>query len=131
MDGGSDLDAALAALWSDVPVQRCSAHEHRDLLAHAPEPPHEELSNHHKYMMHAEPAKVVENRGSVGQRSWGAIAIVFELLGQLDLIQHSFNAPLRRILQGRRRRAARIDAGSIASRPSRRRKLNKRLASNP
>jgi putative transposase len=26
VDGGSGLDKALAALWSDVPVQRCSVH---------------------------------------------------------------------------------------------------------
>jgi putative transposase len=26
VDGGSGLDAALAALWSDLPVQRCTVH---------------------------------------------------------------------------------------------------------
>jgi transposase-like protein len=28
VDGGSGLDAALAALWSAVPVQRCTVHKH-------------------------------------------------------------------------------------------------------
>ena len=42
VDGGSGLDAALAALWSDVPVQRCTVHKHRNLLAHAPERLHED-----------------------------------------------------------------------------------------
>ena len=37
VDGGSGLDKALAALWPDVPVQRCTVHKHRNLLAHAPD----------------------------------------------------------------------------------------------
>ena len=37
VDGSSGLDKALAALWSDVPVQRCTVHKHRNLLAHAPD----------------------------------------------------------------------------------------------
>jgi hypothetical protein len=36
VDGSSGLDKALAALWADVPVQRCTVHKHRNLLAHAP-----------------------------------------------------------------------------------------------
>ena len=35
--GGAGLDAALTALWGDVPTQRCTVHKHRNLLAHAPE----------------------------------------------------------------------------------------------
>lgn len=31
--GGAGLDAALAALWCDVPVQRCTVHKHRNLFA--------------------------------------------------------------------------------------------------
>src|SRR3954464_5794728 len=30
------LEAALSALWPTVPVQRCTVHKHRNLLAHAP-----------------------------------------------------------------------------------------------
>ncbi len=37
VDGAPGLEKALAALWSDVPVQRCTVHKHRNLLAHAPE----------------------------------------------------------------------------------------------
>ena len=37
VDGAADLEKALAALWSDMPVQRCTVHKHRNLLAHAPE----------------------------------------------------------------------------------------------
>ncbi len=41
VDGGAGLDRALAALWPDVPVQRCTVHKHRNLLAHAPDALHE------------------------------------------------------------------------------------------
>ena len=35
VDGAAGLEKALAALWSDMPVQRCTVHKHRNLLAHA------------------------------------------------------------------------------------------------
>ena len=44
VDGAPGLEKALAALWPDVPVQRCTVHKHRNLLAHAPERLHEEIS---------------------------------------------------------------------------------------
>ena len=43
VDGAPVLENALAALWSDVPVQQCTVHKHRNLLAHAPGWPREEL----------------------------------------------------------------------------------------
>ena len=43
--GAPGLEAALAALWPETPIQRCAAHEHRNLLAHAPKRLHDELSN--------------------------------------------------------------------------------------
>ena len=33
VDGGTGLEQALAALWGDVPTQRCTVHKHRNLLA--------------------------------------------------------------------------------------------------
>src|SRR2546429_4546661 len=36
-DGGQGLERAIAAVWDGVPVQRCTVHKHRYLLAHAPE----------------------------------------------------------------------------------------------
>ena len=36
-DGAPGLEKALAALWPDMAVQRCTVHKHRNLLAHAPE----------------------------------------------------------------------------------------------
>ena len=35
VDGGKGLEAALASLWDDVPVQRCTVHKERNLLARA------------------------------------------------------------------------------------------------
>ena len=38
VDGAPGLEAALVALWGeDLPIQRCTVHKHRNLLAHAPE----------------------------------------------------------------------------------------------
>jgi putative transposase len=34
----------IAAVWDGVPVQRCTVHKHRNLLAHAPERLHKEIS---------------------------------------------------------------------------------------
>ena len=36
VDGASGLEKAIAAVWDGVPVQRCTVHKHRNLLAHAP-----------------------------------------------------------------------------------------------
>jgi transposase-like protein len=44
VDGAAGLEKALAALWSDMPVQRCTVHKHRNLLAHAPDRLHDEIS---------------------------------------------------------------------------------------
>ena len=43
-DGAAGLERALAALWPDVPAQRCTVHKHRNLLAHAPDALHEEVT---------------------------------------------------------------------------------------
>src|SRR6195952_959615 len=53
VDGGSGLDKALAALWPDAPVQRCTVHKHRNLLAHAPDRLHEEISADYTDMIYA------------------------------------------------------------------------------
>ena len=36
VDGAAGLEKAVAALWNDVPLHRCTVHKHRNLLAHAP-----------------------------------------------------------------------------------------------
>src|SRR5262249_22080547 len=52
-DGGTGLEQALAALWGDVPTQRCTVHKHRNLLAHAPRRLHEEVSADYNDMIYA------------------------------------------------------------------------------
>ena len=70
VDGGSGLDAAIAALWSDVPVQRCTVHKHRNLLAHAPERLHEEITADYTDMIYAATRKEVEARRKAFIRKW-------------------------------------------------------------
>jgi putative transposase len=70
VDGGSGLDAAIAALWSDVPVQRCTVHKHRNLLAHAPERLHEEITADYNDMIYAATCKEVEARRKAFIRKW-------------------------------------------------------------
>jgi putative transposase len=44
VDGAPGLEKAIAAVWDGVPVQRCTVHKHRNLLAHAPERLHDEIT---------------------------------------------------------------------------------------
>ena len=69
-DGAPGLEKALAALWSDVPVQRCTVHKHRNLLAHAPDRLHEEISNGYKDMIYAETKQEAEARRKAFIRKW-------------------------------------------------------------
>ena len=57
VDGGKGLEAALASLWDDVPVQRCTVHKERNLLAHAPKHLHDEIKVEFNDMMHAPPQR--------------------------------------------------------------------------
>jgi putative transposase len=70
VDGGSGLDAAIATLWSDVPLQRCTVHKHRNLLAHAPERLHEEITADYTDMIYAATRKEVEARRKAFIRKW-------------------------------------------------------------
>ena len=69
-DGGGGLDRALAALWPDVPAQRCTVHKHRNLLAHAPDALHEEVSADYTDMIYAETAKEVQVKRRAFLRKW-------------------------------------------------------------
>ena len=70
VDGAPGLEAALAALWPDVPVQRCTVHKHRNLLAHAPKRLHDELTNDYRDMIYADTAADVEARRKAFLRKW-------------------------------------------------------------
>ncbi len=56
VDGGKGLEAAVASLWSDIPVQRCTVHKERNLLSHAPKELHDEIKADYTDMMYAEDA---------------------------------------------------------------------------
>ena len=62
VDGGAGLDKAIAALWPDAPVQRCSVHKHRNLLAYAPYRLHEEVSADYTDMIYAACAQEIESQ---------------------------------------------------------------------
>ena len=70
VDGGSGLEQALAALWGDVPTQRCTVHKHRNLLAHAPQRLHEEVSADYNDMIYATSAAEIEAHRRAFIRKW-------------------------------------------------------------
>jgi putative transposase len=70
IDGAAGLEKALAALWPSVPTQRCTVHKHRNLLAHAPEKLHEEISADYTDMIYAETAQLIEGRHRAFLRKW-------------------------------------------------------------
>lgn len=69
-DGAPGLLRALAAIWDGVPVQRCTVHKHRNLLAHAPERLHEEISADYTDMIYAASAEEVLGRRKAFVRKW-------------------------------------------------------------
>jgi putative transposase len=70
VDGAPGLEKALAALWPDVPTQRCTVHKHRNLLAHAPDRLHEELSADYNDMIYAGTPELIEARRKAFIRKW-------------------------------------------------------------
>jgi putative transposase len=70
VDGGSGLERALAALWSAAPVQRCTVHKHRNLLAHAPDRVHEEVTADYTDMIYAATKQEVEAKRKAFIRKW-------------------------------------------------------------
>jgi len=70
VDGAAGLEKALAALWPVLPAQRCAVHKHRNLLAHAPEALHEELTADYSDMIYAATATEIEQRRHAFLRKW-------------------------------------------------------------
>src|SRR5271169_989147 len=70
VDGAPGLEKALAALWSDMPVQRCTVHKHRNLLAHAPDRLHEEVSADYNIMIYAGSKPEIEAKRKAFIRKW-------------------------------------------------------------
>jgi putative transposase len=70
VDGAAGLDKALAALWSAMLVQRCTVHKHRNLLAHAPDRLHEEVSADYNDMIYAASKSEIEAKRKAFIRKW-------------------------------------------------------------
>lgn len=70
VDGGKGLEAALASLIPAVPVQRCTVHKERNLLAPAPKHLHDEIKADFSDMMYAETAKAVCQRRKAFLAKW-------------------------------------------------------------
>ncbi len=70
VDGAPGLDKAIAAVWDGVPVQRCTVHKHRNLLAHAPERLQEEITADYNDMIHAATPEEIQLRRKAFIRKW-------------------------------------------------------------
>ena len=70
VDGAPGLEKALASLWSDLPLQRCTVHKLRNLIAHAPKRLAEEVSSDFSDMINAKTAKEVATRRRAFIRKW-------------------------------------------------------------
>jgi transposase-like protein len=70
VDGAAGLDKAIAAVWDGVPVQRCTVHKHRNLLAHAPDRLHDEITADYNDMIYAATHAEIETRRKAFIRKW-------------------------------------------------------------
>jgi putative transposase len=70
VDGAPGLDKAIAAVWDGVLVQRCTVHKHRNLLAHAPERLHEEITSDYNDMIYATTPEEIAARRKAFIRKW-------------------------------------------------------------
>lgn len=70
VDGAPGLEKTLAGLWPEVPVQRCTVHKHRNLLAHAPKKLYDEIGADYTDMIYAKTAKEVAARRKAFLRKW-------------------------------------------------------------
>ena len=70
VDGAPGLDKAIAAVWDALPIQRCTVHKHRNLLAHAPERLHDEITTDYNDMIYAATREEIEIRRKAFIRKW-------------------------------------------------------------
>ena len=70
VDGAPGLEKAIAAVWDGVPVQRCTVHKHRNLLAHAPERLHDEITADYTDMIYAVTPEEIAVRRKAFIRKW-------------------------------------------------------------
>ena len=70
VDGAPGLEKALVTLWSELPIQRCTVHKLRNLIAHAPKTLADEISADFTDLMYATNAKEVEKRRKAFLKKW-------------------------------------------------------------
>ena len=70
VDGAPGLEKALVSLWTELPIQRCTVHKLRNLVAHAPKKLVDEVVADYTDMIYAENAKAVEKRRKAFLRKW-------------------------------------------------------------
>jgi transposase-like protein len=70
VDGAPGLEKAIAAVWDGAPVQRCTVHKHRNLLAHAPDRLHEEITADYSDMIYAATREEIDVRRKAFIRKW-------------------------------------------------------------
>jgi len=70
VDGAPGLDKAIAAVWDGAPVQRCTVHKHRNLLAYAPERLHDEITADYNDMIYATTPEEIAARRKAFIRKW-------------------------------------------------------------
>jgi transposase-like protein len=70
VDDGSGLKAALTVVWGEMPTQRCTVHKHRNLLAHAPERLHDEVTADYTDVIYAATLAEIEKRRRAFLRKW-------------------------------------------------------------
>ena len=70
VDGALGLEKAIAAVWDGVPMQRCTVHKHRNLLAHAPERLHDEVTADYTDMIYAATPEEIATRRKAFIRKW-------------------------------------------------------------
>src|SRR5258708_9393085 len=70
VDGAPGIDKAIASVWDGVPVQRCTVHKHRNLLGHAPERLHDEITADYNDMIYATTPEEIAARRQAFIRTW-------------------------------------------------------------
>ena len=120
-DGAAGLERAFAALWPAVPAQRCTVHKHRNLLAHAPDALHDEVSADYTDMIYAASVKEVEQRRRAFLRKWRlrcpAVATSLEEAGERLFAFLRLPSCQWRSARTTTRSSASMRSSSAASRP--------------
>jgi transposase-like protein len=70
IDGAPGLEKALVSLWPDLPLQRCTVHKLRNLIAHAPKRLAEEIAANYTDMIYADSPSAVQKRRKAFMCKW-------------------------------------------------------------